>query len=340
MSAENAHNSKTWTVQEREKGLRLDHFLAKQVPLSLAELRRHIARGQVLVNGKPASKGWLLRLGQTVQYQRGQEKIADILVTIPACSESRVLFQNDKIIVVNKPAGLPANARSSEPEDCLLQRLGKLFPELLAVGDDPRDGALLHRLDVGTSGAIALARSDAHYLDLRARFHQGLVDKYYLALVLDPTQLLPEHGVIDWPMAHAGRSGRMLVMKKGTERHRGKILSARTAFHVLERGAKLSLVMLLIRQGRMHQIRAHLAALGFPIYGDAVYGQLAEDFSHQALHAWMIDLRFAHGQKSIVIQAPFAEDFVELCQQVHLDCDCETQRDAEKMNLLKLYNTS
>lgn len=321
MPVRDRQDAKNWTFQEGAKAQRLDQFVAQHSGRSVAQVRRLILSGQVQVDGHKAYKGWSLRPGQTIQlYLAAQntQNAGDSFANIPALTPSEILYQDDEILVVNKPAGLPAQARSLQPEDCLVQRVGQIFPEVLGLGDDPREGSLLHRLDVGTSGAIALARNSAHYLALRQAFQQGGVDKFYLAVVENSVPPMPEKGLIDWPLAHAGRSGRMVAMIKGTERHRGQIMPARTAFQVLQRGLGLSLVALMIRQGRMHQIRAHLSALGFPIYGDATYGRAAEDLSHQALHAWKIELHFDRVKKSTPIVAPLPLDLVELCQQANM----------------------
>ena len=345
MAARPVPSGDKWTVFAADQGQRLDKLVARQKACSVAEARRMIAAGQVFVDGKKAAKGRSLRPGQSVQCRSFLSSDAQVLPAIPAFSRSGILYRDDRILVVNKPAGLPAQARSLGAEDCLVQRLSRLMPELADIGDDPREGALLHRLDVGTSGAIALATSAAHFLALRRSLRSGGVDKFYLALVHDRAQAMPRIGRIDWQLAHAGRSGRMVVIKTGRERYRGQAMKARTAFCILQRGGGLNLVMLLIRQGRMHQIRAHLAALGFAIYADPVYGEAAADFSHQALHAWVLDLHRPpmNGQnmpainKTQKVIAPVPDDFWALCRRSSISCKEPDEKDFEI--LLNKYNS-
>jgi 23S rRNA pseudouridine1911/1915/1917 synthase len=171
------------------------------------------------------------------------------------------------------------------------------FPECAAIGDDPRDGGLVHRLDIGTSGVLVAARTEAAYRALRDAFGGGLVDKQYLAI----TDGRPVARECDAPLAQRG--------KRAVVDHGGG-LPAYTEFAVQEAGPAHALVRCTARTGRMHQVRAHLAYTGAPITGDELYGGAPlAGFEGFFLHAARIALPLPGAGGPLVVEAPEPERF-------------------------------
>jgi len=164
--------------------------------------------------------------------------------------------------VLDKPAGIPSQPLRAGELGTAANFLAARYPECAAIGDDPRDGGLVHRLDIGTSGVLIAARTPDAYRRLRDAFGTGQVEKHYLALV-DGRPVSRES---DAPLVQRGNH----VAVDHTDG-----LAAYTQFIVERASASHALVRCIARTGRMHQVRAHLAHVGAPITGDALYGGAA-----------------------------------------------------------------
>ena len=209
-----------------------------------------------------------------------------------------IIYEDDDIIVVNKPAGAIVHPAPGHETDALTDALVRLFPEMARVGSAERPG-VVHRLDIETSGVMVFARTQRAYLDLRQQFEShATVNKTYLAVVHGRPR--EKSGTIDSPV--------------GRDR-----LSAVTHWSVLGRHNGLSLVEFKIDTGRMHQIRIHAAALGCPVVGDKAYGDAEADRrmprrpARQLLHA--VELSFIHPatKKRVTFSAAPPDDIVYAC---------------------------
>ncbi len=262
----------TLSVPAEAAGRRLDVFLAGALGdgVSRSLAARLVRDGQVLVDGRPATKGAEVTPGSVVLVRHwippGEREV-------PANPELpvHVVHEDADVIVVDKPAGLPSHPNRYEDERTLVSFLLARHPEIRSVGEDPLRPGIAHRLDSDTSGLLVAARTGAAYAALRAQFDARRVEKEYLALVLGvPRQLA---GDIDVPLGHHPSDPRKMVAVTGERvRTRGQPRTALTRYEVIERfGSEFALLRVQTLTGRMHQIRVHLDAIGHPIAGDSLY---------------------------------------------------------------------
>jgi 23S rRNA pseudouridine1911/1915/1917 synthase len=247
-----------------EAGDRADKVLARHFPdVGRRRLAELFDEGCVKIDGRRARKGDRAEAGAVLELTRDPRALAGEALRPapdPAAAELlAILIERPDVIVVAKPAGMPSQPLRAGELGTAANGIAARFPECAALGDDPRDGGLVHRLDIGTSGALVAARTEAAYRALRDAFGAGAVDKQYLAI----TDGRPVARECDAPLAQRGRRA-IVDHTKG--------LSAHTAFAVERATAAHALVRCTARTGRMHQVRAHLAYVGAPITGDALYG--------------------------------------------------------------------
>ena len=264
---------KTITVESADEG-RVDKALARHYPSAgrnrLAEL---FDAGEVKVRGKKAKKGDRVVAGDVIELAR-EPVSGDALRPLPDPSVVlELLLERPDLVAVAKPAGIPSQPLRAGELGTIANGLAARFPECATIGNDPRDGGLVHRLDIGTSGVLVAARTTEAYLALRDAFGGGQVTKEYLALVDDR----PVSRECDAPLAQRGDH----VAVDHTDG-----LAAHTAFTVERSTATHALVRCSAHTGRMHQVRAHLSHVGSPIVGDRLYGgKPIADHSGFFLHA-------------------------------------------------------
>jgi len=256
--------------------------------------RRQLAalfdEGAVRVNGKRARKGDRVAVGDIVELAR-EPVSGDALRPAPDPDVPLdVLVERSEVVVVSKPAGIPSQPLRAGELGTVANAIAFRYPECVAIGDDPRDGGLVHRLDIGTSGVLVVARTLDAYHGLRDAFGAGLVVKRYLAI----TDGRPVSRDCDAPLAQRGKR----VAVDATDG-----LAAYTEIAVERASPTHALVNCIAQTGRMHQVRAHLAHVGAPITGDALYGG-APLPGHDGffLHAASITLPL--GRERLVADAP------------------------------------
>ncbi len=282
------------------RGLRLDQFLAQELPqFSRSRLQALIRAGHATLNGKPTRPREILRTGDLIQLiEPPPEKIATEPENIPL----DILFEDEDLLVINKPAGMVVHPGAGNAHHTLVNALLAHCASLSGIGGKERPG-IVHRLDKETSGCIVVAKNDATHQSLSRQFAQRTVEKIYLALVAGTMR--KTHGVIDANIGrHPVQRQRMAVLKT-----RGR--TARTDYRVLRSNGGVSLVECILHSGRTHQIRVHLHHLGHPVLGDKVYGaQRTETFSRQMLHAWKLGFHHPGNDAWKTFQAPLPEDFL------------------------------
>ncbi len=291
-----------WTVAAEDEGLRLDAFLARRLTtFSRRERAALIAAQQVQVNGRPAAKGTSLHIHDRVTAQITAEPTPSPSLPID------ILYADASLIIVNKPAGIPSVALRHTDTQTVANFLIAHFPDTTLAGPRRLEAGLVHRLDTGTSGVLIAARTPAAYAAVREQFRQRLVGKDYLALVEGQ---LPTPGCIALPLAPTERHGRrMRVVAPGQGQE------ALTAYTPVERFSQHTLIHLSIKTGVRHQIRAHLAALGYPIVGDHLYGAAA--FAPRlCLHAAALTVRHPATGEVIRHTSDMPKDFSTILAQL------------------------
>ncbi|RYZ08590.1 MAG: RluA family pseudouridine synthase [Myxococcales bacterium] len=269
---------------------RADDAVLKTFPgFSRQEVRQLFEDGRVRADGKRLKKGERVQRGQELAVDAPSAPIAPD-ASIPL----QVLFESADYVIADKPAGLPTAPLARTQNRSLAAALLARYPELLGVGFRPREPGLVHRLDTETSGVVLAARSEEAFRAARAAFESHGFEKRYLAVTLNG---VPQAGIIETVLGPDSADPRRV--RAFLEPPEGYSKACVTRYRALERGARFTLVELSVERAFRHQIRAHLAHIGFPIAGDALYGgpPAPELLARHALHgsyiAWAGDARRA-----------------------------------------------
>ena len=296
----------TLTVSSEQARQRLDRVLAEALPaFSRARLQTLIRDGFVSLNGKPPRPRDLVRTGDVVELREPElEKVE----AQPEQIKLDVIFEDDDLLVLNKPAGIVMHPGAGHQQHTLVNALLAHCQNLSGIGGKERPG-IVHRLDKETSGALVVAKNDATHRDLSSQFAARTMTKIYLALVAGT--LRKTSGVIDKAIArHPVHRQRMSIARR-----QGR--SAKTEYRVLRAGNEISLIECILHSGRTHQIRVHLHHLGHPVLGDKLYGgKRAGDYPRQMLHAWKLAFRHPRSREEMSFEAPVPSDFAAAMRQI------------------------
>jgi len=303
-------------VEEREErivsfaielgGERLDKVIAAHVPdLSRATAQRLIKAGDVTVNGRPSKPSYRVQVGDDIVVRVPAE------VPEPVVAEDiplDVIYEDDTLLVVNKPAGMVVHPALGHASGTLVNAVLAHCPQIAEVGGADRAG-IVHRLDKDTSGLIIVAKDEATHAALQRQFKHRQVVKTYLALGEDQVQ--PREGVVEAPVGRDKRQRKkMAVVRSGREAH--------TMYRASEYFADHTLLEVRPRTGRTHQVRVHLAWLGYPIVGDTVYGHRRQRLlrSRHFLHASR--LRFTHPAtgEEVEFKAPLPPELAAVLERL------------------------
>ena len=296
------------TAGSEDAGVRLDSFLAAALPdVTRSAAARLIETGQATVNGRAVSKSCKLSGGEEIAVTLPEPEPIEAL---PQDIPLDVVYEDDDVIVVNKPVGLVVHPAPGHPDGTLVNAL--LYhcgSTLSGVGGALRPG-IVHRIDRDTSGLIIAAKNDAAHQALSAQLQDHTLARTYEAVVTG--NLREDSGTIDAPIGrhHTDRK------KMAVTDHGGK--PAVTHWEVLERFPGYTHVRCRLETGRTHQIRVHMAHIGHPIYGDTVYGakKPVPGLTGQCLHA--VGLRFVHprAEETVELSCPLNEEFEAVLEKL------------------------
>jgi 23S rRNA pseudouridine1911/1915/1917 synthase len=257
--------TETFRVEPAETGERLDRLAARRLGLSRSLVQRLIGERDLLIDGEEASPSYKVREGQLIEAQLPEEGLAPEDIPVP------VVYEDEHVLVVDKPAGLVVHPGAGNPSGTLVNAL---LSKGIAGGEDPHRPGVVHRLDRDTSGLMVLAKGEPAYSRLVELMSARRVGRVYRAVVVG--EGLPETGTIDSPVGRDPDNPTLMAAGVGKP--------AITHFEVLADDAGHTMLRVRLETGRTHQIRVHLSAIGYPVYADPLYGVPVPD-SRLWLHA-------------------------------------------------------
>jgi 23S rRNA pseudouridine1911/1915/1917 synthase len=293
-------------VTENDAKLRLDQFLAKRLPeYSRSRLQQLIRSGFVRLNEQGTRPRQIVRHGDKINLSEPPVEKIDMR---PEPIPLEILFEDDDLIVINKPAGLAVHPGAGQREHTLVNALLSHCATLSGIGGKERPG-IIHRLDKETSGCLVVAKNDMAHRELSKQFAARTVEKIYLALVAG--KLRKPTGIIEEKIGrHPVHRQRMRVTSL-----RGR--TAKTEYRVIRSSNQASLVECRLHSGRTHQIRVHLHHLGHAVLGDKVYPpRVAKNFPRQMLHAWKLGFQHPRTGEWKNLEAPLPADFQQAIRVV------------------------
>jgi 23S rRNA pseudouridine1911/1915/1917 synthase len=290
-----------------EEKIRIDLYLTqKEICPSRSQIRNLITQGKIRVNSTPVKPSYILKNRDMINIALPEQKELQIKAeAIPL----DIIYEDEYLVVVNKPADMIVHPAGKICSGTLVNALLYHCQDSLSgIGGVIRPG-IVHRLDKDTSGLIVSAKNDFAHLDLSRQIKDHQVTKKYLALVHG--NMKDDSGIIDAPI------GRSLKNRKKMAVTEGKSREAITQFQVLKRFSGYTLVEAVLRTGRTHQLRVHLAFIGYPIVGDQLYGQRKQglNINRQALHSHILGFVHPSSKKYMEFSAPLPQDMQEL-----IDC--------------------
>ena len=311
---------KTLIVTDSHTGKRLDMFIQHHEAYSSRNrIQTLIKDGLALVNGKPEKPSYKVKSGDTVTLELPERKVREVL---PENIPLHVVFEDDHMVVLNKPPGLVVHPAPGNYTGTLVNALLYHYGSLPSSGKVTSEGAgsereragIVHRLDKDTSGVMVVARTEQALKALTAQFKNRIVQKKYIALV---------SGVIKKGSGTINAAiGRHVKERKKISVHTASPREAVSLFKVKERFKKATLVEVEIKTGRTHQIRVHMAHLGYPVLGDRVYGGARAaklgslSIARQMLHAESLSLLHPVTGTPLTFIAPTPPDMVEVMDRL------------------------
>lgn len=258
---------KTLKVGDDGAGMRLDSWLAKRLPdVSRSRIQKWIKAGQVLRNGEAETPHAALESGDKIAVNAPDVPAADEPLVPRHDIRLDVIYEDEHVVVVDKPAGLLVHPAVPGETDTLANALVARYPEIAKVGDSADRPGIVHRLDKEASGLLAVARTAAAFANLKTQFQAHVVKKEYAVLV---DGVVPDDsGTIRLAIGRSSSGGKMAARPEPGEDDKEAV----THYRVEERFPKATLLTVRTETGRTHQIRAHFHALGCPVVGDPLYG--------------------------------------------------------------------
>lgn len=301
---------KTFKVEVEHVGMRLDHLLQTVIfeSMSRSYVQRLIKEGLCLVNQTKVKNGYAVKLNDLIEIEEEEPK------TLPLEAidlKLDIIYEDDDIIVINKPQGLVVHPASTYHEPTLVHGLLHQVDELSSINGMVRPG-IVHRIDKDTSGLLVVAKNDFSHQFLSSELQEHHIQRHYIALVYGDFK--EEEGTIDAPIArHPKNRLKMAVVATGKK--------AKTHFKVLERFGSYTLVHCRLETGRTHQIRVHMAFIHHPVVGDPIYGpkDIMGD-KGQFLHAETLILTHPTKKEQMRFSADLPQNFKDFLQELRHSC--------------------
>jgi len=294
-------------VNIEEKNNRIDVYLStKNQDLSRVAIQRLIEEKKILVNGKKTKSSYKIQENDVITLEEETPKETDIKAQeIPI----EVIYQDEDILVVNKPKGLVVHPANGNPDGTLVNAVMAICKDTLSgIGGEIRPG-IVHRLDKDTSGIIIIAKNDKSHINLSEQIKNHKVKKTYIALVRGIVK--ENEATINMPIGRSPRDRKkMAVVKTGK--------NAITHFKVLKRYDKYTLLEINIETGRTHQIRVHLSQIGYPVVGDTTYSSGKNEWNEngQFLHSKKLEFTHPTSGKKMELEAKLPEYFENVLKQL------------------------
>ena len=289
-------------------GERLDKVISAYVQdLSRAATQRLIKTGEITVNGRTSKSSYRVRVGDEVVVRVPAETPEPVL---PEDIPLDIIYEDDVLLVVDKPAGMVVHPALGHSSGTLVNAVLAHCPQVADVGGVERAG-IVHRLDKDTSGLILIAKDEAAQVALQRQFKRRQVAKTYLALT--EGQVHPREGVIEAPIGRDKRHRkRMAVVRRGRR--------ARTMYRVTEYFPDHTLLEVRPHTGRTHQVRVHMAWMGYPLVGDAVYGRRRQRLLRDRHFLHASRLRFTHPAtgEEVEFTAPLPPELTAVLKRLRL----------------------
>ena len=289
-------------------GERLDAFLARSVEnLSRSGAQKLLEEGCVLLRGKPGRKNDKLSVGDPVEVTIPEPKTVDIA---PKEMPLDILYEDEDVLVLNKPKGLVVHPAAGHQDDTLVNGLLYAMGDSLSgINGELRPG-IVHRIDKDTSGLLAVAKNDLAHAVLASQLKDHSMARTYEAIVCGSFR--EDSGTVDAPIGrHPSDRKKMCVTQRGSK-------NAVTHWEVVSRYRGYTHVRCKLETGRTHQIRVHMAHIGHPILGDTVYGHKKPELGQdsQCLHAGILCFRHPRDGRPVIVHAPLPEYFRQVLEKL------------------------
>ena len=295
-------------IVESEEQKRIDAYISENTEYSRTAVQRLIEEEKITVNGKKEKASYKVQNGDKIEIEEEPAKEIELKAQdIPL----EILYEDNDIIVVNKPKGMVVHPANGNPDGTLVNAIMSICKDSLSgIGGEIRPG-IVHRLDKNTSGAIIIAKNDKAHINLSEQLKNHEIKKTYIALVRGVVK--ENNATINMPIGRSKKDRKKMdVDKNGKE--------AITHFKVLKRYKDCTLLEINIETGRTHQIRVHLSHIGYPIIGDEVYsnGKNKWNIVGQCLHAKSLDFKHPITGKNMHIEAPIPEYFENIIKELDI----------------------